>query len=358
MCDDYHNLIKHLKEHLAVGSKISCPFDICDASFRTKSSFTAHLSRYHRRDQDPAVIDVHEENQDTDEDNDEINHPMEANDENYEFEILNETDNAEELYVRNLLLFYMKLESKYLLPSSTIQYIVDGFKDIHSLGQSLILKKLQNQMKDLDIPEDLANQLIDEVLSSDLLTACSNGSLRSHYMRHLTYKKDFNYVGSVTVDLGTYDANKKCSFEYIPIKESLASLFKNKSVQEEYETTRYPTYHGYNKHFDGMQKILHDVTDGSAFKDNPFFQENSDALRLMLYQDSFEVCNPLGSSKKKHKILAVYLTLANFRPHLRSNVDQMVLVLLCKEVDFKYFGQHKIFDPLISDLKDLEKKWH
>ena len=74
----------------------------------------------------------------------------------------------------------------------------------------------------------------------------------------------------------------------------------------------------------------------------------------MLYQDSFEVCNPIGSSKKKHKILGVYLTLANFRPHVRSNIDQIVLVLLCKEVDFKYFGQRAIFSRLIDDLKDLE----
>lgn len=50
--------------------------------------------------------------------------------------------------------------------------------------------------------------------------------------------------------------------------------------------------------------VSHDFTDGAAFKDNAFFQTNQNALKLILYQDSFEVCNPLGSSKKKHKILA------------------------------------------------------
>lgn len=65
--------------------------------------------------------------------------------------------------------------------------------------------------------------------------------------------------------------------------------------------------------------------------------------------------NPLGSSKKKHKILAVYLTLTDILPHNRSAIVQMQLVLLCKEQDFKYFGMDKVFEPLIKDLKALEE---
>ena len=47
------------------------------------------------------------------------------------------------------------------------------------------------------------------------------------------------------------------------------------------------------------------------------------------------------------------MTLANFRPHLRSVVDNTLLVLLCKEVDLKHFG-HKVFQKLVEDLKELE----
>ncbi|GAA6084486.1 uncharacterized protein si:dkey-15h8.17 isoform X1, partial [Tachysurus ichikawai] len=32
----------------------------------------------------------------------------------------------------------------------------------------------------------------------------------------------------------------------------------------------------------------------------------------------------------------------------------MQLVLLCREQDFKYFGQDKVFSLLIKDLKDIE----
>ena len=66
------------------------------------------------------------------------------------------------------------------------------------------------------------------------------------------------------------------------------------------------------------------------------------------------MANPLGSGRKKHKILAVYLSLANFPPHYRSTVDQIQLVSLCCESDFKRFGQRVIFGELMKDLRSLE----
>lgn len=64
--------------------------------------------------------------------------------------------------------------------------------------------------------------------------------------------------------------------------------------------------------------------------------------------------NPLGSGRKKHKVLGVYFTCANIAPHFRSTVDQMQLALLVCEKDFKYFGQDKVFSLLLRDLKILE----
>lgn len=89
---------------------------------------------------------------------------------------------------------------------------------------------------------------------------------------------------------------------------------------------------------------------------NPLFQSDlcfNKTLGLILYQDAFEVANPLGSGKKKHKILAVYLNFADIAPHYRSSVEQMQLVLLCREQDFKYFGQEKVFSALITDLEEI-----
>lgn len=62
----------------------------------------------------------------------------------------------------------------------------------------------------------------------------------------------------------------------------------------------------------------------------------------------------LGLPKKTNKILGVYFTLANFNPFYRSSVENLQLLLLCKEVDFKYFGHEKVFSTMLSDIKELE----
>ena len=87
------------------------------------------------------------------------------------------------------------------------------------------------------------------------------------------------------------------------------------------------------------------------------FSTTPDAIILLLYQDSFEIVNPLGSDRKKnHKILRVYFTLGNFFPFCRSNIDHIQLVLLCKEVDFNAFGQEQVFLRLLADLKKHEQE--
>lgn len=65
--------------------------------------------------------------------------------------------------------------------------------------------------------------------------------------------------------------------------------------------------------------------------------------------------NPLGSARRKHKLLAVYFSLLNLPPHIRSTVDHMQLVLLCREKDFTEFGHAKVFSQLVADLKVLEE---
>ena len=64
---------------------------------------------------------------------------------------------------------------------------------------------------------------------------------------------------------------------------------------------------------------------------------------------------PWALLKKKHKVLAVYLSVANVPVHLRSNTDHMCLVSLCGEKDLKHFGSAKVFSDALLDIKDLEE---
>lgn len=126
----------------------------------------------------------------------------------------------------------------------------------------------------------------------------------------------------------------------------MKALLNHDSVKAQYAEAK--------EHRSEDPHLLEDVRDGKIFKDKEIFMHSVSSVSIILYQDAFEVVNPLGSRRKKHKQLAVYMTLSEISPHHRSSIDPKQLVMLCKEEDFKFFGQEKVFGPLVKDLRDLE----
>ena len=329
-CHILAQFLKHLKHH---------PFRNCNKTFSVKSSFTAHLCRNHRDFSINLLSDLvckdymeHFEDDEPDsvhdcESQEEVENCDEGN------LLINAVDKDQ--YLHSLALFYLKLQAKTLLPASTIQDIIDEFQQIHSVGQSNLCSKLQERLLSLNVSEPVVEQIIKEVVTEDLLHAC-NSVLKTDQTRRTFFKSHVNYVEPQELYLGE-DVNGKSRFcQYIPIKSSLQALFKHHSVQKQYHETCTLS------HVDG---VFEDISDGKAFLTNDLFQAFPSSLSLILYQDAFEVVNPLGSGKKKHKILAVYFTLANLLRHSRSNIDHMQLALLCREQDFKAFGHKSVFFP-------------
>lgn len=90
--------------------------------------------------------------------------------------------------------------------------------------------------------------------------------------------------------------------------------------------------------------------DGRHLKKNMFFDGDGAKIHLILYVDMFEVWNSLGTSKKKHKISAVYWVLANMPPEMQFSLTWIHLSLLSKgdatkNLAMKQFWNHfwKIF---------------
>lgn len=78
-------------------------------------------------------------------------------------------------------------------------------------------------------------------------------------------------------------------------------------------------------------------------------------IYLSLYIDDFEVCKPLGTSRKKHKLCAIYWVIANIPVNYWSSLPSIYLALLRKSVDAKTFGYARIVEPLLRDLQLLEE---
>lgn len=79
------------------------------------------------------------------------------------------------------------------------------------------------------------------------------------------------------------------------------------------------------------------------------------SLSLIVYIAEFEVCNPLGTSRKKHKITAVYWVLANVPSEFCSTLRSIYLAILCKAVDAEK-RYEAVLEPLLNDFVELEKE--
>ena len=100
------------------------------------------------------------------------------------------------------------------------------------------------------------------------------------------------------------------------------------------------------------------MEDGLYIKAHPLFSSESHALKIQLFYDDFEPCNPLGSKKGSHKIGAIYFTLRNFQPKFNSCLDNIYLCILFHTQDIKTYGFNAILEPLVSELKVLELKFN
>lgn len=246
-------------------------------------------------------------------------------------------------FLKNLALFYLKMQAKLLIPATTIQTILEEYQEVHNAGMEYLMPKLREKITTLNLPNTEINQLLNDVFKDDIFKQCHEGPLRSDQTRKTFFKKTFNYVEPTQIYLDFDAAGIERYFQYVPIKETLKALFTQETVKEQYRQTKIKL----GLISDSGCDFLADVIDGKVIKDNGLLKEDPSSLSIVLYQDSFEVANPLGSAHGKHKILAVYMTLCDILPHNRSCVDPMQLVLLCRKSDFRFFGQAKIFTPLI-----------
>ena len=47
---------------------------------------------------------------------------------------------------------------------------------------------------------------------------------------------------------------------------------------------------------------MNDYCDGEAFKSHPLFSVQTNAIQILFYFDELEVCNPIGTKAKIHKL--------------------------------------------------------
>jgi len=346
---DFH---KHLYNHIRQSKiGICCGYQSCflnNTIFKTVNTYAVHICRHHSYNN-----------------NDKINNfdkQFIVNNEEFHFDVSNNFNLISQEITSNqvfcdtenikkaILQLYLNLTAKYFLTEFALQAVIDGMSFILLNSLSFIHEHFIKSLNESDIQDDIKNKIKYMFQHSysffENIHNSINGCLRNTYLRNIYFQQNFHIVMPVQINLGFDNNHKQCFYHYIPILNTIKVLLQNSDIQH----FCLNSFHTYNSN------ALFDIKDGSVLKNNNFFRNNKYTLQIILYQDAFEICNPLGSAKKKFKLVGIYMVLGNLPPYLRSKVDNIQLVMLCYEKHVTFYSWEKIMERLINDLKCLENE--
>ena len=98
---------------------------------------------------------------------------------------------------------------------------------------------------------------------------------------------------------------------------------------------------------------MEDFCDGALYKNHPIFSSDPLALQVIAYYDELELCNPLGTHVKKHKLGIVFFSLGNIHPKFRSLYKAIYLAIAAPSIVIERHGLNTILWPFIDDLNKL-----
>ncbi|XP_049450794.1 uncharacterized protein LOC125900072 [Epinephelus fuscoguttatus] len=343
---DINKYYAHLKTHLRNRETVKCPFADCSFKSSILSTFTAHRSRYHKfstlnslrpelcveHTLTNGVVAVGEDFVSDTEESPSYDPIPEA-------EPLFENGEAIKNQLASLLL---RMQTILHVSNTAIQEVIDELFDIGEFANQNVKKIIQKVLDANNCVADasVVASLSDEIqLLNPLKFLSRQGPLGTERKRQSFYKKNFTVIEPVEYVLNAQE--KKHSFVYVPILDLLSKLLEKSEILQTLQTSSQR-----EGHYSSFQ-------DGEYFKENKLLTEEL-GVALGLYIDDFEVCNPLGTSKKKHKVCGIYWVIANLPIRLRSTLSSIYLAVLCKTVHIKQYGYSTVFEPLIRDLQHLE----
>ncbi|XP_065099819.1 uncharacterized protein [Paramisgurnus dabryanus] len=352
---NYKTMLGHLRAHLKNHEMLDCPFKNCHYRSNVYSSFNAHRSRDHP-DADAHFLDFKNDIILTETENptmlgqveaaDSPENPPELESPDYSSDQSSyDTGELQAQLKSNLSSLFLKMQCVLHVSETAIQDIIDNLVQIFLLSKPLVRDSIMMVLQEHEqsISDVLINELVEAVMKSNVLvSATEEGAELSTAKRRKTFvRSHYPLVLPVQYTVGLNES----TVVYVPVLQMLQAMFKNTDVLQKIQET--------NPSPPGMY-MSHE--DGTYFQENQLLSEAGELkFSLILYVDDLEIANPLGTSRKIHKLCAVYWLLANLPSKYRSSLHVIQLALLCKVSDVQRCGYESILSPLLKDLQTLEQ---
>jgi len=353
----------HVNQHLRQYENITCMFEGCMFETNIYGTFHSHKNRKHNpytlNDFKAGIVKLAAQSDESGRTVDDS--PSSSADIDFvppsdaDSDILVDTsEDLSKLVEQKIAAVLLKLENIFHVPSTAIDELLD---ELHFLLSTVSVPVTCSSLseffenKNLEVDCLIIKELADILCKSNPLVKAiaKDGPLSTPYKRKEYFKDLLNIVEPVEFVL---DQKKSRTFQYIPLLQSLQQLLDCTAVLNgiisSHRTQEINTDQLENQQY-------RSIRDGLYFKDNTFLSADDLRICLTLYIDDFELCNPLGTSRKKHKLCSVYWILNNLPPGSHSALSSIYLTVLCKSDDVKVYGYGKVLEPLLQDLCTLEE---
>lgn len=192
--------------------------------------------------------------------------------------------------------------------------------------QCVTTLKEGTSLNDIDYSELPAVKALDEVGSVFL----HNKFITQHDL----------YVEPTTITLGRGKRGRVDSYQVISIKQQLQNVFLSRKFER---------FNLLENEYTPVPGSIRDIFDGTAHE----WQKNR--IYIILFYDEFDVVCPLGNKTVRHKLGALYCTIANLPLWARSQLDNIFLVALFPTHEIRTYGWSKILKPVVDELLSVEQ---
>jgi len=345
---NFSQYCRHLQLHHEFESNfvIFCHIPECTKKFKNVASYKKHNSRNHGTkvffnvdsaqnsislDAQPVVAEGIEESSELHEENVSKQHEHE------------EQTCYMNHFKKHFASFILNIKEKHLLADRVQETLISEMMNLVSCTEEFYKAKIRKGLDEVGVtPEE--SETLSDLLNDETAFGPEKIKLDTKYKIQKYIRKFFPFVGAREYFLSCHDDHSK--YHYVPVPELLKTLIMREDLFEMIHR---------NKHSMHQQDVLYDTCDGrlSTLVDD---DDLSITVKLHLYIDEFELCNPIGAKCGKYKLTAVYYSIGNMPVRYRIKSNMIFLCLLVRHKFIKAYDPtyHKLFEPLLADLLNLK----
>lgn len=150
---DHKQMISHLRMHINGIITVKCGYLDCKKTYNKLNSFSSHISRYHKeklvkQSYDSCSNSNYTDFSDLAIENDKLIEKTLSLEEQCQYF----KKNSSHIYLMNLAHFFLKLEFKFSLPASTVQYIAIQMCEMNKKNEEIIRCNLSKHLNQYNIP--------------------------------------------------------------------------------------------------------------------------------------------------------------------------------------------------------------